>query len=515
MHRVCAGLAVLAVALGSIAAAVPSAAAEGTVCDDTAYLAQSKERTPTTLFRYDLLRGVQEPIGTGDVEYNGIAHNPRDGLLYGIARRAGGQLAIVDPKTGHTTVREVAANSAGERLPTAEFPLGAVSPDGAHLYVYANAVRALHLIDISSDTARYVGAVPMGNAGDFGHFYDFAFHPRDQQLYGVATDGTILRVDPKSGVIARVGATGEGRTMYGAVFFDGVGNLYASSNASGTVWQADLTKVAAGMATLATVTKVGRGQPTPRNDGAGCLVARDYGDAPDTYKTFRGSDGPSHTSLTGLSLGADWDAERDADTLAALDGGNDDGPDQRDDEDALASGARLSGYSTDVALRNDTGHRATLAGWLDVNGDGRFDDGERAVRDVPAGATKVTLTWERPTGARAGRTYLRLRLFDGEAGNPKHTGAAIGGEVEDHAVELVGGTPTPTGTESSAPTTSMSATPTPSPGSGGVVPPADSPGHLPDTGANVGILFIGGFAALAAGALTLVLVRRRNREKTT
>ncbi|MEV0586818.1 GEVED domain-containing protein [Nonomuraea sp. NPDC050310] len=79
---------------------------------------------------------------------------------------------------------------------------------------------------------------------------------------------------------------------------------------------------------------------------------------------------------------------------------------------------------------------ATLAGWLDLDGDGRFQPSERAAATVAPGATRALLSWTPPRTVRSGATWLRLRLAGDAADVVNPTGWADSGEVEDHRVAL-------------------------------------------------------------------------------
>lgn len=169
----------------------------------------------------------------------------------------------------------------------------------------------------------------------------------------------------------------------------------------------------------------------------------DFGDAPATYGTAKADSGASHVltdydgTVASLMLGSSIDEEPDA---AGFTGIEDDAA-GRDDEDSVTFpplSILTSDYSTTVALTNTSGSAATLAGWVDFDGNGTFDTGELATATVAAGATQATLSWSgvQPT---EGATYARVRLFSGSVASPSPTGSAMGGEVEDYALTVVPG----------------------------------------------------------------------------
>ncbi|MCA9074874.1 MAG: FG-GAP repeat protein [Planctomycetaceae bacterium] len=181
------------------------------------------------------------------------------------------------------------------------------------------------------------------------------------------------------------------------------------------------------------------------------LLAADFGDAPDLgvgtgvgdYQTTLADNGPSHTIVAGLFMGASVDAEADGLPTANANGDDVDGA-LPIDEDGLSHPASdlaltIGGFpSVTVRVTNTTGTAATLYGWIDTNADGVFDNAtERASIAVPDGTSSglITLTFPQVLTGFTGTTYARFRLStDTSAANP--TGAATDGEVEDHRATI-------------------------------------------------------------------------------
>ncbi|WP_028650265.1 GEVED domain-containing protein [Nocardioides halotolerans] len=160
----------------------------------------------------------------------------------------------------------------------------------------------------------------------------------------------------------------------------------------------------------------------------------DYGDAPDSYKTLLGSDGPHHTVTPGLRLGADSEFDGDGQPTVGADG---DDTNRIDDEDGVAAPiTQATGQTTTVTVSatNTTGAGATLAGWIDLNSNGSFDAAERVTKPVPANSGTATYTLAFPAAVTNADTYARFRLLPGAPADPLPTGAATAGEVEDHRV---------------------------------------------------------------------------------
>ena len=167
-------------------------------------------------------------------------------------------------------------------------------------------------------------------------------------------------------------------------------------------------------------------------------VPVDFGDAPDSYGSTSAANGPYHVvDATNLRLGAAIDAEGDGLPGSPADG---DDKDNTDDEDAVGTLPMLSTIATaytidNIAVTNNTGAPATLYGWVDFNGNGAFDAGERATAPVANGATSASLSWTGLSGLAAGQNYLRLRLADQSGLTALGPGGK--GEVEDHPLDIV------------------------------------------------------------------------------
>jgi uncharacterized repeat protein (TIGR01451 family)/LPXTG-motif cell wall-anchored protein len=177
------------------------------------------------------------------------------------------------------------------------------------------------------------------------------------------------------------------------------------------------------------------------NFGSSC---DDLGDAPDSYGTLLANGGPAHravghtpgTSTAPLMIGSRLDIENDG-----VPGGSADGDDTSGfaDENGVAAGVvRVAGQSTSVVVSatNNTGEDATLAGWIDSDGNGTFDPSELVTVTVPANTG--TADYELTFGASdlAANTYARFRLFpvSTDPADILPTGAVEGGEVEDYLV---------------------------------------------------------------------------------
>ncbi|HUV65657.1 MAG TPA: GEVED domain-containing protein, partial [Sedimentisphaerales bacterium] len=183
---------------------------------------------------------------------------------------------------------------------------------------------------------------------------------------------------------------------------------------------------------------------------------RDFGDAPDTYKTKLTSGGPCHKAGP-LTLGHQVDIESDG--VPSSDALSDDNSGM-DDEDGITDLAELNLIAGQPAVihvtvaNNDTvQNNATVAGWIDFNGDGQFNAAVECIGCqhifLGAGGTFVLpFPFAVPANAQTGTTYARFRLYRMDT-TPLPPGVVHGfspagvagstGEVEDYVVNIRGG----------------------------------------------------------------------------
>jgi uncharacterized repeat protein (TIGR01451 family) len=168
--------------------------------------------------------------------------------------------------------------------------------------------------------------------------------------------------------------------------------------------------------------------------------AVDFGDAPDSYGTLLGSNGPNHRVVAGFSLGATEDSETQGQPSVGADGDDTHGI---DDEDGVTfpNGGVLVACSTvsvPVTLTNTAGIATPkLDAWIDFDGDGTFNDPrDRVATGLALVAGANTLTVNVPCDAKSANSYARFRLSSTGVSGPG--GAASDGEVEDYAVTVEG-----------------------------------------------------------------------------
>ncbi len=191
-------------------------------------------------------------------------------------------------------------------------------------------------------------------------------------------------------------------------------------------------------------------------DYAVTIAAVDYGDAPDSYSTLRGSGGARHMiDTSGPYLGQEVDHDVDGSPTAGADGDdtvNLTTGDVSDDEDGVT-------FSNLLWIGNPPDQQAwyevvapnggVVDVWIDFDGSGDWQDTVDITEHLPTQTITHTVTpdftpqrfyFDVPANAAYGDSYARVRITStgqdvgGAALTP--TGLAANGEVEDYAVLL-------------------------------------------------------------------------------
>ncbi|MEO1392827.1 MAG: SdrD B-like domain-containing protein [Cyanobacteria bacterium J06634_5] len=180
--------------------------------------------------------------------------------------------------------------------------------------------------------------------------------------------------------------------------------------------------------------------------GPPIVILRDFGDAPDSYATDAIDDagegvGASHVINADTYLGTPPDDETDA--QLPLDGSGDGIEDDGivSFPDLFTNSFVYSIDNSDITVTNTSAQPATLHGWIDFDGDGRFEASEHTSISVPANqATNVApanLVWSGTGPKTAGTTYARFRFTtDSSITASTPGGAANDGEVEDYQIVI-------------------------------------------------------------------------------
>lgn len=436
----------------------------------------------STYNRYDISTATLIPIKQFDFVVNAIGYSKTQNVFWGLHSKGSGPDSVVRfDSVGN--LDEVGVPTVGG-VPATTFEAVAGTVDGDKLIVHTREpANHIWTIDVnpSSPTfgsrlsdvtvSRATGTLSYLNVGDWD------LNDQDGLLYAIELSPQfrkVVTIDPATGAVADradVSADLPDSDNYGAAFVeDGQNNFYVSANnikSGGTPTGQSQTFMLRMSFSPPLVTAYAKGEGLRVNDGGDCLLATDFGDAPDSYGTLDKSGGPAHVLSSylhkgqRLRIGTQIDADLDGffDKSATAD---DDNVPSMNDEDGLPAGSKIAvnAPTVTVPITNTTGGPATLAGWLDANVDGQFTENERAMVSLGASATKATLTWPAFKLPAKTATFLRMRIYEGDsfgvtgahtavaqtagarpagarAGGPQPGGWVDGGEVEDHEVTLV------------------------------------------------------------------------------
>jgi len=155
----------------------------------------------------------------------------------------------------------------------------------------------------------------------------------------------------------------------------------------------------------------------------------DFGDAPIGYGDAYHPVSPSPAVFLGASVegddGPNYTVSANGDDITGV-----------DDEDGIASFPAILTNATSYSLNlTCLGTNAPVAGWIDFNKNGTFENATEKASGTCNGST-VTLNWTGLSGLTTGNTYARFRTASiaSEVTNP--TGQASNGEVEDYQVAI-------------------------------------------------------------------------------
>ncbi|MTV25248.1 DUF11 domain-containing protein [Nitriliruptoraceae bacterium ZYF776] len=404
---------------------------------------------PTLVRPIDMVTGEVNEDGALTIpgqQLNGVGYNVLDDYVYGSDQAASPPSFVRVGADGQTETLAPVPADGTDTWPANGFVVGDVDADGIFWALQGSTVVRVDLEAMTFTTSVADLATDLGAGHGLSGGADWAYVPGTDKLWRLMwraadTTSVLVSYERTSGTWAieaehtTIGDTAQ----VGAIYADDQGFVYASNNADGRILR--LSTSSPFVAELFAV-----GPASSSNDGARCASAPvlvDLGDAPATYGTTLAQDGPRHglrdfdpaTGTAPLMLGELVDAEPDGQPGPLADGDDTTG---LADEDAIEPPVVAAGTAPvlAVAVTNDTAEPATLAGWIDLDGDGSFSPGERVVATVPAGSGLAT--YELAFGAltTVTDTYARLRVFPGVVADPSPLGAASAGEVEDHLVTV-------------------------------------------------------------------------------
>jgi hypothetical protein len=170
--------------------------------------------------------------------YDAMALRVKDGRLYAMKQQSDTML-IIDAGTGNV-LEEKKLTGMPDRGGMS-YSNGDFEPDGDTYIIASGPQQPAVRVNVAVDPPRVTQLNPAGPGG----WYDWAYHPKDEQLYAVdGDDGALIRIDTSANPLKQVLAEGVfpkaqahtkgARGLYTAVFFDSLGNLYAVDTAGNT-----------------------------------------------------------------------------------------------------------------------------------------------------------------------------------------------------------------------------------------------------------------------------------------
>ncbi|WP_199791541.1 DUF6923 family protein [Streptomyces sp. 142MFCol3.1] len=203
------------------------------------------------------------PVGVPQPEYNAIAVNQADRLIYGMDS-ADDSLVTVDATGALTDLGAVTGLPAST---TGFYQVGGSGPDG-DLYVMAGGTdqNTLYRIDLGTRSATALPLSAPSDASDLtlsgGYFWGAGLS---------GTQGRIVRIDPQTGTVAYFPFPSPGFDGSGAAFTYGNGDLGFIENSTGTLYRVAVTNPGSADPTLKVVST--QTSPTSgRIDATSCFL---------------------------------------------------------------------------------------------------------------------------------------------------------------------------------------------------------------------------------------------------
>jgi hypothetical protein len=399
--------------------------------------------------------------------------------LNGEMQILGDVLANGPQDVAHGAVGSPVVNHYDSGEPLRETFLAGDMDDSDFYYATAINLQSLVKIDIKNMTFTSVPLTEGGSQVQLGT-NDIAYNSQDGYFYAVRE---VAHSDPNFSSLLKISTTGvitetllDGKVPggQGGAIMDPAYTLYALINNDGQggpfqYYSVDVSDPTPNLAYL------GPGKVNLRaNDGAGCLVPRDYGDLPDTYLTKEASGGARHNlydfnkdGIVDLYLGAGVDPDRDGWVDVIDDSGN-----AMDDDAATDPTGKRTGNGDDedgvslitplipdenacvkVSAHNADPYDAAFHGWIDFDSSGTFTNTEGLTGGsggtggnfnasqafIPSGDTSdKTYCFKTPSTANfaTGVAAMRFRISM-EYLNPSRWGGFVDeGEVEDYMTKL-------------------------------------------------------------------------------
>ena len=420
-------------------------------CPTEAFLIQNPTGTPIAFgVNIDLGSYRVMPSTLGSAKINGIGFSEHDRFIYGWDYGVDGQsgtLSRIDANFDITRLDITLASGAPTR-----FYVGDVSLTENAWYGYRPG-NGLFRIDLDTLEMTQVAAPAQFSKPNI---HDFAFHPDENNnlAYSLDADGYLWQIDVVAGSATRLNQVLSEAELgftfvFGAIYFDVDGYLYASNNSNGFIFKVTLTNPhTPGTSDYASwqpsAILTAYGPSSNSNDGARCASApveaaplTDFGDAPDSYQTTYDQSGARH----GIGALEDTSSLRLGDIVDGETEGNpppysDDTSDNVNDDDGIEFPVPIQVGDTSMVQVTVNGATAdsVLNAWMDFDRDGTFEADEIIISDLSVSDGTQSVFFDVPTWAVSGDSWSRFRISNTSGIGP--TGGVPEGEVEDYAIDI-------------------------------------------------------------------------------
>ncbi|MEE1964596.1 LamG-like jellyroll fold domain-containing protein, partial [Allomuricauda taeanensis] len=406
------------------------------------------------------------------IQLNAAGYNDADGLIYSMSvdEENGDNIVMVvteisdtraskDGKYTFTNHRVAPIVPNGTFDPRLNYNTGDIYDNRLFIKNFTESI--IHVINVDKSSKDYLSLEKSISLSEGIKTSDMAIEPNTGTIYTVDdTFARLYKIDRENGVVTNLGSVQDigssEDSSFGAQFIDPNGFLYVIRNDDGSIYKINLNDVEDGLPPKAVF--LSQSVQSIKNDGARCHnvgISMDFGDAPESYgiashfvNEYNGS-----TNTSSLMIGFKIDIEDNVPDFATNQDATGDDKEGVNDEDGVSGPIIVSyknpEYSLQVLVTNDTGVNANLYGWIDLNGNGIFDDTEVSRLDIPTnelpGTSKIyELKWSLPFDMANGSSFLRLRLTtdelldtDSSSADTRASQIAGDGEIEDYQVQLI------------------------------------------------------------------------------
>ena len=187
--------------------------------------ASSGASAPSRIYRFDTDEDpyTLERIGSVIIgPVNALGYRSTDHSLYGYRKTKRPGIVRIDPATARARFLGVPR---GLPTPSRGYITGDVSPNGETYYLYESGSGVLRKVNMARFRTTSVTLSSRRLT-----LFDFAVSPTDGNLYGVRTDGSLVKIEPRTGRVTTTAVAELAPGSYGATWFTSDGDLIAYEN---------------------------------------------------------------------------------------------------------------------------------------------------------------------------------------------------------------------------------------------------------------------------------------------